>query len=450
MARRRTGSIVERGDVFALRVTCNGRRHFVRLGTREDGWTRARAHEELQNVLADIRRGIWEPPRRGAPPQERADPTFHEFASAWFEAISSEGLRPNTLADYEWQLTLHLLPFFKVHRLLEITVAEVDRYRQAKVREGRLSATSINKTITRLGQILELAAERELIARNPVRVNPRRRKLRQARPERPYLESAEQIEALLNAAGEMDRAARGDRRATPRRALLATLAFAGLRIGEALDLRWQDVDLAQSRVKVGKSKTDAGVRTVNLLPALRDELAAHKATASFAQPGDCVFPTHNGKRQNPSNVRNRILAPAIARANEALSGSETQIPAISPHALRRTFASILFALGSELPYAMEQLGHRDPRMTLGVYARVMLGGETERRALESLVYGGPDRVVRSGSGPTSSGGPPLVETSDSWPPDDRRLALIDRKTSRGGRTAEGVTEDGKQTNLRDR
>ena len=66
------------------------------------------------------------------------------------------------MADYEWRLTHHLLPFFRRHRLADITVQAVDRYRQAKVRESRLSAESINKTLTLLGQVLEQAVESDL------------------------------------------------------------------------------------------------------------------------------------------------------------------------------------------------------------------------------------------------------------------------------------------------
>jgi len=58
------------------------------------------------------------------------------------------------------------------------------------------------------------------------------------------LETAVQIEALLNAAGELDREAREDRQHVERRAMLATLTFAGLRISELCGLRWRDVDLA--------------------------------------------------------------------------------------------------------------------------------------------------------------------------------------------------------------
>ena len=53
------------------------------------------------------------------------------------------------MLDYKWQLRNHLLPFLAGHRLSEITIVEVDRYRRCKVDEASLSAESINKTITR-------------------------------------------------------------------------------------------------------------------------------------------------------------------------------------------------------------------------------------------------------------------------------------------------------------
>ena len=68
-------------------------------------------------------------------------------------------LRPRTAEIYRWELAYHLLPFFHVHRLSQIAIKEIDRYRQEKLREGGLCASSINKTIMRLGQILELAVQ---------------------------------------------------------------------------------------------------------------------------------------------------------------------------------------------------------------------------------------------------------------------------------------------------
>ncbi len=318
MARKPTGEVFERRRgatvIYALRFRAYGRRRYLTLGTKAEGWTRARAEDELQNVLADVRRGIWQPPRPAA--ADPSEPTFHEFASEWFEAIKHEGLRESTLLDYEWQLTKHLLPYFAEHALSEITIAEVDRYRQLKVREGAISATSINKTIQRLAQILDIALERELIDRNTAR--GKRRRLKQRKPIRTTLDRAEQIEALISAARELDREARVDRRAIPRAALLSTLAFAGVRIGEALALHWRDVDLAGGRMRITDSKTDAGIRQIDLVPVLREELSVLKATTPYPAQDDFVFPTETGGQQNASNVRNRVMTLSIERANQRL------------------------------------------------------------------------------------------------------------------------------------
>ena len=143
-----------------------GKRRFINLGSEHTGWTRSRAEDELQAVLRDVRRGVWQP--APAPPimEEPRDPTFHEFASEWLAARRPE-LRATTAANYEWQLVHHLLPYFARHRLSQINVQEVDRYRHRKVAEGRLAAKSVNETIARLAQILEVAVEYELIEPNP-------------------------------------------------------------------------------------------------------------------------------------------------------------------------------------------------------------------------------------------------------------------------------------------
>jgi len=245
---------------------------------------------------------------------------------------------------------------------------------------------SINKTITRLGQILEVAVERELIPRNAAKVGGKRRRLKAAKPARVYLDRAEQIAALLDAASELDREARSNGRIA-RRALLATLTFAGLRISELLDLEWRDVDLAAGRLRVRHSKTDAGSRYVDLLPVLRDELSAHKAASANAAPSTYVFPSAAGTRQDGGRVRGRVLAKAVKRANAQLAAEgQTPLPeGLTLHALRRTCASMLVALGKDPRYVMAQLGHTDPTVTLGIYAQAMTASDRDRERLKELV-----------------------------------------------------------------
>ena len=83
-------------------------------------------------------------------------------------------------------------------------------------------------TIGLLAQILDVAVEYGHIPANPAR--GKRRKLKADRPQRAYLDSAAQITALLDAAAELDKGSRADRQHVNRRAQLATLIFAGLRI----------------------------------------------------------------------------------------------------------------------------------------------------------------------------------------------------------------------------
>jgi hypothetical protein len=132
MPRRATGQVIvdtrRKSPVYALRFNAEGRRQYVTLGSAEDGWTQRKAQDQLECVQAEVRLGTWSPPAPDAAPVVDRDPTFHEFASEWFDATKGEW-RESTQLDYEWQLSHHLLPFFRHHRLSQITIAEVDRYR---------------------------------------------------------------------------------------------------------------------------------------------------------------------------------------------------------------------------------------------------------------------------------------------------------------------------------
>lgn len=195
------------------------------------------------------------------------------------------------------------------------------------MRQGQITARSINQTITRLAPILEYALEYEYIARNPAR--GRRRRLKAPTAPRPWLDRADHITALLDAAGQLDREARDDRKALARRATLATLAFSGLRISQLCALRWRDVDLASGRITVRAAKTDSGMRR-----------------------GDLPLPER-----------------------------------LSLHGLRHTFASLLVALGEDPRYVMGQLGHTDPAFTLRLYTHTMRREDDERTWLRALVDG---------------------------------------------------------------
>jgi integrase len=418
VAARSEGQVLERhwksGRGYALRVRAYGARHYLTLGSERDGWDRRRAEEELENVLADVRRGIWVPPQKkkrrraeqrvGGPAEA---PIFGPFARGLVASRKGQ-VSENTTSYEEWALG-HLLPYFAEWPVNEIQVEAVDDYRLHKVSESEaraaaiqrrkpqldarghllrpLSPASINKTINFLQWVLSVALEYGHVSENAA--VGRRRRLRAPRPRPVHLDTAGQIEALLEAAAELDRDHRF--RCSERHAIIATLIFAGPRARELCSLLWRDVDLANGRIFIGRSKTEAGLREIAILPILRDVLAAHKASAYRSGPEDLVFPSGTGGRRTKGNLREHVLLAAFGRASEILEGRrEVPLPkGLTAHKLRHTFASVLVACGEDPISVMAQIGHTDPNFTLRVYTHLMSRDSGERERLKALVRGEP-------------------------------------------------------------
>ena len=135
------------------------------------------------------------------------------------------------------------------------------------------------------------------------------------------------------------------------------------------------------------TKTDAAERTIDFLPLLRDELTAWVPAGRDAEA--LVFATASGRAIGPSNMRRRVLAPAVERANAILDrrGSARLPDRLTPHSLRRTFASVLVARGDDPAYVMAQMGHTTAELTLGLYARAVQRRDGEQDRLTALVGG---------------------------------------------------------------
>lgn len=316
MASRATGRVVEHegadGLTYrALRFTAFGRRRYLSLGPV----SQAEAERELRHVLADVERGIWQPPQPTAVPEPM--PSFHEYAEEWW-TVHEGRLARETRANYRWRLEAHLLPFFAEIPLDRITFKVVESYIASKLAEDEpLSATSINMTLTLLSAI---------------------------------------------AAGQLDREAREDRRHVERRAMLSVLAFAALRIGELCRLRWHEIELDAGWLHVAESKTHAGVRRVKIRPPLAQQLHAVRERRQDATPEAYVFATRRGRAPSDDTFRSRVFAGSVRRANETQDAAgRARLPeGLSPHSLRRTFASVLYALGEDPGIVMDEMGHTDP------------------------------------------------------------------------------------------
>jgi len=178
---------------------------------------------------------------------------------------------------------------------------------------------------------------------------------------------------------------------------LWVLALAtGLRRGELLGLRWQDLDLDAGRLTVkpslvmlkGKAviqapKSKAALRSVRLTPDAVAAMRAHKVRqsehelpATHWQKSGLVFTTGIGTALSPRNV-GRSFEESIARAG---------VPKMRLHDLRHVNASLDLSSGTSVKSVAARLGHSDPSVTLRTYAHVLPHEETAAvERLEALL-----------------------------------------------------------------
>ena len=154
-----------------------------------------------------------------------------------------------------------------------------------------------------------------------------------------------------------------------------------MRIGEALALRWSDVDFDSGLVTVRDSKTEAGQdRRIVLMPSLARLLREHRVGAHHSLQDDLIFSVEGG---GPLSARNalRALQAALEKAG---------VEHCTLHELRHTFASLLIGEGQDVTFVADQLGHANPQITLRLYAKLFDPARRRDEAREKLqaAFGG--------------------------------------------------------------
>jgi integrase len=189
-------------------------------------------------------------------------------------------------------------------------------------------------------------------------------------------------------------AARGDRL----EALYALAVTTGMRQGELLALKWQDIDMENAtlsvrrtltrsggRLLLGNPKTKKSRRTIHLteasVRALREHLS--RQMEEIEQLGDLysdeglVFTSEVGTLVNPSNLRRRSFARLLKRG---------ELPTIRFHDIRHTCATLLFGRGVHPKHVQELLGHATVAITLDTYSHVIPGiGDQTARSMEDAL-----------------------------------------------------------------
>jgi integrase len=163
-----------------------------------------------------------------------------------------------------------------------------------------------------------------------------------------------------------------------RRVICELLGRGGMRVSELCDLRIGQVrihDPEGARLRITDSKTETGIREVQMSPDLVEAVIDHldrlRRAGRSTGPDDYLVQNVNGGRLSRQRVA-KILAEAANGANEQLiARGLPPLPHVTPHTMRRTYISIaLLANNFDVKWVMSQVGHADSKMTMDVYAQL--------------------------------------------------------------------------------
>jgi integrase len=324
----------------------------------------------------------------------------------------------------------------EAHELKDTLEAGADIRGERNRKVKPLGPASIQGLITLLAEILQEACEEKLIPTNPAR--GKRLKLHVPKPKRTFLEMDE-LAVIEDAAAEQDpdlerfalaaqaapagstagavalRLSEGKRQKliaselglcpgtihfhvrnlgavrvgvyVGRKALVCTLGRSGVRNSECSGIQIGHLrlsDLYNARVDIPDSKTETGIRNVEISPYLAEVLIEHidrlRKAGFDTGPTAPLFPNERGKRMSRKRV-GVIVREAAVLATEMRERGLPPLAHITPHSLRRTYITIaLLANKYDIKWVMDQVGHADSKMTMDVYNQLQQRAKREHGA----------------------------------------------------------------------
>ena len=355
MARRKDGRWMGRYTVY----TAKGPRQRAVYGK-----TRQEAAEKLTRAIAD---------RDGGLTFDAGTLTVTEYLDRWLTDAVQDTVRQRTYERYEQIARVHIKPALGRLKLKSLTTTHVRGLYREKLDAG-LAPRTVQYIHTTLHKALKDAVADGLIPRNVAKG------IKAPRPRKQEINAlaADQAHGFLSAA-------RGDRF----EALYVVALHCGLREGELLGLRWEDVDLAAGTLSVRRTLSQARIghmfeapkngngRNVRLTSGAVKALKRHRAgqngeqirMGSLWQDHGLVFPSQRGTTMSASNLTARSFKSLLKRAG---------LPDIRLHDLRHTCATLLLSEGVHPKFVQELLGHANISITLDTYSHVLpsMGDQT--------------------------------------------------------------------------
>jgi integrase len=348
--RRRDGRLAGEVD-----LGWDGNRHVRRVVY---GKSRKEVEDRIRAVLNNRDEGL--------PPPTRSLQTG-KFLDKWLTAVRPS-IRPSTYVSYEGVVRLHIAPAIGRVTLDKLTVDDIARLLRDKQAEERLSSRSIRYVLFVLRIALNKAVRWGIVARNVASlVDPPRVTHRDVR-----VLSPEETSRLLNAA-----------RGNQFESLIVLALSTGVRLGEALAVKWTDVDLDRRQMRIDKAlqritgqgqvlsetKTRRSRRTI-VLPVVAAEALRRRKVEQRDQrrafgrgwrDDGFVFTSSTGGPIDSRNVQ-RSFRRMVRKA---------KLPQMRFHDLRHSCASLLLTQGVAPRVVMETLGHSRISVTMDTYTHVM-------------------------------------------------------------------------------
>jgi integrase len=332
----------------------DGKRRYVSGKTKED------ARRNLRKARGDAERGLV---------FDADNLKVGEYLDRWLSDSVRDTVKATTFERYEQIARLHLKPALGRVKLKALTPAHVRGLYREKLEAGS-SARTVRYVHTTLHKALKQAVLDGLIPRNVTEsVKPPQPSREEMCPLTP-----EQAKHLLQVAHEsVDRL----------EALYVLAIHTGLRQGELLGLKWDDVDLEDGSLQVRRTltitkdgpvftspKTTGSRRSVKLTSNAVEVLKHHlerqlgeiDRVGSLWSENGLIFASESGEPINRHNLTRRSFKPLLKRAG---------LPQIRFHDLRHTCATLLLTRNVNVKIVSEMLGHSTIAITLDTYSHVL-------------------------------------------------------------------------------
>lgn len=309
--------------------------------------------------------------------------TVGQWLNTWLNEYVKHKVRPTTWESYESIIRVHVTPVIGHIQLQELRPEQLQKLYNDKLRSGNmkkqggLSATTVRYISAAIQQALKQAVKNGWIMHNVAEWTEKpQSKKKEIQPL-----TLEQVNLFLTAAKD-----------NPLYEAFLLEGVTGLRRGELLGLRWQDIDMEQNRLTVNQAviltnqgllfsepKTKASRRTIPLPDAVMATLKTHRKRQIETQMQAGVRNEHDLLFCNP---RGGIVDPLqLVRQFEKVL-SLAGLPRIRFHDMRHTHATLLLAQGEHVKVVQERLGHTTVRMTLDTYSHLLPG--MQEQATETI------------------------------------------------------------------